>query len=253
MRKRRAVTLALLTLAGQAVAAPAPKHPAQCRVAQHLIEASFPLPRVARAITAKKLTVLVLGAGSSQLPGPNGAKTSYPARLQYALEQALPGVTVKVTTNVRSRRSAAAMLKALPLALTAAKPALVIWQTGTVDAMQAVDQDAFNDALEQGIATAHAAAADLVFVNAQYSPRTESIIALATYMEDMRWVAVQHEVPLFDRFAMMKLWAELGTFDFTTAVNKLDMAQQVHDCIGRLLSDLVVEGAKAGGPRAGGR
>ena len=60
-------------------------------------------------------------------------------------------------------------------------------------------------------------------------------------------------VPLFDRFAIMKLWAELGTFDFTTATNKLDMAQHVHDCIGRLLADLVVEAAKPGGPQANGR
>ena len=253
MKKRLALPLALLALGSPAMAAPAPEHPAQCRVAQPLVGATFPLPRVTRAIAAGKLTVLVLGAGSSQLPGASGAKASYPARLQYALAQALPGVTVTVTTNVSSRRSAAAMLKALPPALAAAKPALIIWQTGTVDAMQAVDQDVFNDALERGIATAHAAAADLVFVNAQYSPRTELIIALATYMEDMRWVAVQHEVPLFDRFAIMKLWAELGTFDFTTAVNKLDMAQQVHDCIGRLLSDLVIEAAKPGGPRADGR
>jgi hypothetical protein len=82
-------------------------------------------------------------------------------------------------------------------------------------------------------------------MNSQYSPRTESIIALAGYSENMRWVALRQEIPLFDRFGIMKIWAELGTFDFGTATKKLDMAEHVHDCIGRLLADLVINGSKS--------
>jgi len=251
MMRGLAVGLAMMAFVGEAAAKS--EHPAQCRVAEHLAVANFPLPHTAAGIASGKLDVLVLGAGSSTLPGPNGANAAYPARLQQALAEALPGVTVKVATDVRARRTAADMVKTLRADVAAAKPALVIWQTGTVDAMLGVDPDAFSETLEQGIGIAQAAGADLVFVNAQYSPRTESMIALGTYAEDMLWVAVQHGVPLFDRFAIMKLWAELGTFDFTTATNKLDMAQHVHDCIGRLLSDLVVEAVKPGGPQANGR
>lgn len=84
----------------------------------------------------------------------------------------------------------------------------------------------------------------MVLVNAQYSPRTESMIALSTYSEDMRWVALQQEVPLFDRFSIMRLWSDLGTFDLYSATKKLDIAERVHDCIGRLLADLVIAAAK---------
>jgi hypothetical protein len=66
----------------------------------------------------------------------------------------------------------------------------------------------------------------------------------------MRWVALQQEVPLFDRFSIMKLWADLGTFDLYSATKKLDIAERVHDCIGRLLADLVVESAKPDEPHA---
>lgn len=253
MIRRLAIPLALMAFAGSAGAEARPEHPAQCRVAQHLVAAEFLLPHTAAAIVAGKLNVLVLGAGSSTLPGPGGAKAAYPARLQRALAEALPGVAVKVATDVKARRTAAKMIKTLPADLAAAKPALVVWQTGTVDAMLAVDPEDFSDALERGIGMAQAAGADLIFVNAQYSPRTESLIALGTYAEDMLWVAVQHSVPLFDRFSIMKLWADLGTFDFTTATNKLDMAKQVHDCIGRLLSGLVVEAAKPEGQQTNGR
>ncbi len=255
MTGRLATLLAmLLVLAGPANSQKLVEHPAQCRVAEQLVESVFPLPHVAVGIAAKKLNVLVLGAGSSLLRGANGAHEAYPARLQRALAEQLPGVEVNVATDVKPKRTAAEMVKALPAALAAVKPNLVVWQTGTADAIQAIDPDQFSQALDRGINISRAASADVVFINPQYSPRTESMIALGTYTENMRWVAVQQEVPLFDRFSVMKLWADLGTFDFYSATKKLDMAERVHDCIGRLLADLVIEASKPSEPHAeGGR
>jgi hypothetical protein len=239
--RRRLLLLALLLLA----AGPAwAEHPAECRVAENLIEPSFRLPQVTRAMAAKRLSILVVGAGSSQLPGSSGAGNAYPARLQHALAEQLRGVEVKVATDVKAGRTAAEMVKALPAALSAAKPSLLVWQTGTVDAMLGIDQDQFSQALDKGIKAAHSVGADVVLINAQYSPRTESMIALGTYVEDMRWVALQQEVPLFDRFSIMKLWGDLGTFDLYSATKKLDIAERVHDCLGRLLADLVIAAAK---------
>lgn len=250
MTVRVLLSLALLALAGPALA----EMPGTCRVAETQIERDFALPHVMRAIAAKQLDILVLGAGSSALPGPNGAKNAYPERLQSALAEQLPGVTVRVTTDVKSRRTAEQMVKSLVPALAAAKPALMIWQTGTVDAMQSIDTDQFKAALDHGISIARRAGADVVLINAQYSPRTESMIGLSTYAEIMRWVALQQEVPVFDRFSIMKLWADLGTFDLDSATKKLDIAEQVHDCIGRLLAELVIESAKPEEPHAeGGR
>ena len=37
------------------------------------------------------------------------------------------------------------------------------------------------------------------------------------------------------------VWSEFGTFDLLAATKSLDTAGKVHDCIGRLLADLVVE------------
>jgi hypothetical protein len=228
--------------------------PAECRVAENMIEPNFALQQVVHAIAAKHLDILVMGAGSSLLPGANGAKDAYPARLHLALSERLLGVDVKVTTDVKPKRSAADMAKALPQALSLTKPALVVWQTGTVDAMQAIDPDQFSQALDRGINISRSAGADVIFINPQYSPRTESMIALGTYAENMRWVALQQEVPLFDRFGIMKLWSDTGTFDLYSATKKLDMAAHVHDCLGRLLADLVIAAAKSSEPHAeGGR
>ena len=80
--RKRLLPLALLML----VAAPAwAEHPAECRVAENLTEPNFRLPHVTRAVGAKHLNILVVGAGSSQLPGSSGTGNAYPARLQQAL------------------------------------------------------------------------------------------------------------------------------------------------------------------------
>jgi hypothetical protein len=248
----RGVIIALaMALTGACATDSRAEMPAPCRVVEHQLDRETGLPRVAKAIASKKLNVLVIGAGSSSLPG-SGADKAYPARLEAALAEQLPGVAVKVATDIKPGRTAADAIKPLLNDLASIKPVLTIWQAGTVDAMRSVEVDAFSAALDQGIDAGRRAGSDVILVNAQYSPRTESIIALGAYSDNMRWAALRHEIPLFDRFGLMKLWAELGTFDFTATTKKLEIAEQVHDCIGRLLADLVITGAKISEPPANG-
>ena len=96
MRTRSAVLLALAVLAGPAQA----EMPAECRVALHLVEDGLRLPGAAAAVAAKRLNVLVLGAGSSVLPGKGGVNLAYPERLRAALVEELPGVAVTLTTDI---------------------------------------------------------------------------------------------------------------------------------------------------------
>ena len=246
----RGVIIALaMALSGACATIAKAEMPAQCRVVEHQLDRETGLPRVAKAIANKKLDILVIGAGSSSLPG-SGPDKAYPARLEAALAEQLPGVAVKVTADIKPGRTVPDAIKPLLNNLATIIPALTIWQAGTVDAMRSVDVDAFSAALDQGIDAGRKAGSDVILVNAQYSPRTESIIALGAYSDNMRWAALRHEIPLFDRFALMKSWAELGTFDFTPTTKKLEIAEQVHDCIGRLLADLVITGAKISEPPA---
>jgi hypothetical protein len=239
MRPFGTIMLMLLALTASAWA----EEPAECRVAEHLVQNPFRLARASKALEAKRLDILVLGGGSSMLPGASESK-AYPSRLQNVLAQQLPNIAIKVTVDTKSRRTAAEALRIIPQDFITTKPNLVVWQTGVIDAMKGVDPEAFSATLNKGVETAHAAGADVILMNMQYSPRTASRIALSAYLENMRWVALQREVPLFDRFGIMELWSELGTFNFFSATNELDTAERVHDCIARLLADLIVEAAK---------
>jgi len=247
MRPVAAVLAAMLSasLADRVAVAQAHDDPARdCVEAAGSVAPDFALPRVAQAIAAKRLEIAVVGSASSDLTGPGGTNIAYPAALEQALRGALEGVTVKVTTHARPRATAAEMDQGLESVLKGAHPALLIWQTGTADAIKGIDPDDFRTALDGGIDRIRAADVDVVLVNMQYGPRIEAMLAVSAYADTMRMVAVQHQVDLFDRFDIMKRWNEDGIFDLRGATRTTGIAEQVHGCLGRLLAAVVMEGAK---------
>jgi hypothetical protein len=246
MRRWTAATLAVMACAvlarpGTAFAAESP----ECAVAAHLASADYPLPRVAAAVDrAHRLDIVVTGAGSSTLVGPGGTDFAYPARLEAILAKRRPGVKTKVVTNVKFRRTAAEMADGFEKILMEERPALVIWQSGTFDAITGVDPDDYRAILDDGVEALQAGGADVVLMNMQYSPRTETMIAIQAYADNMRLVSQQREVPLLDRLAIMRHWSELGTFDLYAATKKLETAARIHDCIAQLLANMVDDGVK---------
>src|SRR5579871_3349943 len=178
MRALVAAALAVSTLAGQALAADRPS----CAVPDHLWSGESSLKRVA-AVTAgqHRLAIMVLGTGSSTLAGADGPTKAYPARLEAFLNQRLSMVAVKVVSRTTSGQTADTMRRGMKDMLADQKPDLAIWQTGTVDAIRQVEPKEFHVALEKGVDTLHSAGADVVLMNMQYSPRTESMIAVGPY------------------------------------------------------------------------
>jgi hypothetical protein len=215
-----------------------------CTVAPPLLQSETALPHAAAAIASRRLNVVVVGTTSSLAPSQAASGTAYPARLEAALAIRLPGIVVKVVNEAKPRQTADAMAADFARILLNDKPDLVIWQTGTFDAIKGVDPEEYRSALEKGIGDLHAGQADVILMNMQYSPRTESMIAGTVYLDHMRWVALQQEVPLFDRFAIMKEWSDLGIFDLYATSDAAATAERVHDCIGRLLADLALDAVK---------
>ena len=86
-----------------------------------------------------------------------------------------------------------------------------------------LDPDSFKSALEDGVERLHKGGADVILMNMQYSPRTETMISVTPYADVMRVVAQHFDTPLFDRLGIM---------------------QRVHDCIGRAIAALVINAGK---------
>jgi hypothetical protein len=234
-----AVLAAAITLmSGAALAAQ------DCDVPPSFTSSDNDFVRVMQAMNERhRLEIAVVGTGSSTLPGLDGARFAYPARLEAELNRLFPESKIKVTAFVKSRQSAADAVATLKTVLAGSKPSLVIWQTGTVDAVLGVEPDEFSATLGAGVETINAAGADVILMDMQYSPRTASMLNVSAYADVMRWVAQDSDAVLFDRMELMRHWDEGGTFDLYAATRKYDMARRVHDCIGRALASLIVNAA----------
>jgi hypothetical protein len=237
-----AVLTTITLLNSAAMAAPAPDAPAaECDVPEWLMPADSDFTRVSNEIKDRhRLDISVVGSGSSALSGPDGARFAYPAQLEQSLSERLPGIEIKVTAHVQSRQTTADMASGLQKILAEDQPALVIWQAGTVDALRGVEPEDFRTSLDQGIDAIATANADVIMMNMQHSPRTESMLGVSAYADVMRWVTEQHGVMLFDRLAIMRYWSDEGIFDLYAATKDYAMARRVHECIGRALASLII-------------
>jgi hypothetical protein len=234
------------TVRAEDAPAPAPA-PASCDVPASLLESESPLPKVEAVVKAgRALDILVIGSRSSTIGGSDTTGIAYPARLQAALKDKLPQLAVNVSVEIQAKKTADEVASALAKLMEGKKPTLVIWQTGTVDAMRSIDPDDFRTAVDEGVVALQNAGADVVLMNPQYSPRTETMISVPPYLDNMRAVAQQHEIPLFDRFAIMHQWNDQGDFDLFSAHHGLELAKRVHDCLGRALSTFVIGAAHLG-------
>jgi hypothetical protein len=244
MKSNSGAILGLTLLAGVLAAVPARAQTAaeSCEVPDYLLTTESALPKVAEAVKAgHALDILVIGSRSSTIA--TSEASAYPARLQASLKEKLPAIAVAVTVELQATKTAEEVDTAMVKLLEGKKPTLVIWQTGTVDAMRSTDPDDFRGAVDEGVAALQNAGADVILMNLQYSPRTETMISAPPYLDNMRVVAQQHDVPLFDRFAIMRQWNDSGDFDLFSTANGLELAKRVHNCLGRALSKFVIDAA----------
>jgi len=237
-----AVLCAVLALAMTPAGAEEPSQ--GCDVPAYLLTTESALPKVTEEVKSGRLDILVIGSRSSTIA--TSEASAYPARLQAALREKLPLVEVNVSVEIQVKKTAEEAVGSFVKLMEGKRPTLVVWQTGTVDAMRSIDPDDFRTALEEGVAALQNGGANLILINPQYSPRTETMVSVTPYLDSMRVVAQKYDVPLFDRFAIMHQWSDAGDFDLFSAVHGVELAKRVHDCLGRALSAFVIDAAHLG-------
>jgi acyl-CoA thioesterase-1 len=235
--------LAVLFLWILSAAPPALAAPPDCRVPEELIAEDAALPALAAALKAKRpVTIIAIGgAGTAGTAAADPAHDAYPRRLEDTLRRRHPGVPITVVNKGVPRQTAQEMVDRFATDVYPLSPTLVIWETGTVDAVRDTDVEAFGDALQAGLDALHEHKFDIILVNMQYSRSTATVINFEPYLEAMEQRADVEDIYLFRRFEMMRYWSENGVFDFSDVPRdrRAALASQVYACLAERLADAI--------------
>lgn len=216
----------------------------RCVVPEALVYVNATLPHATRALAAKQeLRIVILGTSSSTGAGVSQPGNAYPTHLQRVLAQYVAGARIVIVNKAERGAKAETMLSRFEREVIPEKPSLVIWQTGTVEAVQSVDVDAFGEILTRGIDMLQKAKIDVVLMDMQYSPTSTTLLNIGPYKDQMHWVAQETDAALFRRYDIMVRLSRDGTVNLASLDQKEQRrnADLVHLCIGELLGELIAQ------------
>ena len=250
--------------------------PAKCLMPDDAAGAPTPLPHVAEVLRpGGTLSVLAIGSANlfrpeaSIAPGSlisqsvEGASTStvpsaqiitdapsgtaFPQQMATTLERLVPGVTVKMTVRGGRGLSATDQLKLMSEMLAQDKYQLVLWQTGTVEAVRNFPPSEFAQILTDGVDKVGQANADLVLVDPQFSRFLQTNSNIEPYEQAFQVVGSMPNVLVFHRFDLMRSWVNDGQIDLerTPKASRLKAVEQLHACLGGQLAKLVIGGTRS--------
>lgn len=229
------------------LAAPAARAVDVCDAPAELLGPIEPLRHAAHAIAQRRaLRVLVIGSASSTQGGTSGPQTAYPQQLKIALGAKLAETEIVLQTRGGRGLSAADLAGLLDAALPEFHPDLVIWQTGTVDAVNGVDPDEFAQVLRTGADRAQAAGADLLLMDPQFSRMARATLNYTPYRQAMEAVANATDAMLLRRYELMKHWVESGQIDPERSPRRdwPKVADTLHACLGRAIAAVIIKGVR---------
>ena len=235
-----AAGIGLLCLPGTA---PAQEH--GCAVPASFYDTEPTLPQTTAAIASGQTVLIVTIGGASTLGQAAGSPAlAWPARLAVALTSRFPAAHVTVDNRAVARQTTQEMAARLDRDVIALKPMLVIWETGTTDAVRGTELDELRQTIQDGIDRLRASGAEVMFMDMQFSRHTHAVINFDRYESVLREVTDANDVPLFRRHDIMHHWAESGLFDLmTTNHAKLHLlASRLYTCIGRAVADFITRG-----------
>lgn len=213
-----------------------------------------PLPKTAKALArGQEVVIVTLGGSSSLGSAAGGISQSWPSRLAVALAGRFPAARIKVVNLSKPRQTAREAADRLAREVLPLKPTLVVWETGTMEAVHGTGVDDLRETMQAGLDELHAAGIEVALMNPQFSRDADTMIHFAPYLAGVRELADANEVPVFHRHGLMRRWAESGVLDLRTreSEGRRRLAARLYDCLGRAMAEFVVRGSPVGEPPAG--
>jgi acyl-CoA thioesterase I len=253
--RRLAFPLLACAILALPIASQAGREPGSaCDTPAEFTTSDAPLGQFAAAIAAGGV-VNVLAIGSATTVGSMTASglhtstaegASFPWHMIRALQAAVPRVDFALTVRGGRGMTAEEMLPQLDAALKQQRYPLVLWQTGTVEAVRGLRPDGMLEVLHTGAEHIREAGGDLVLIDPQFSRFLRANTDLDPYENVLQQVAAMPGVALFHRFDLMRTWANDGHIDLerTSKADRAKALDELNGCLGEALARFALSGAE---------
>ena len=242
---RRLIVLLVLLLASHAGAA-VPSDVEPCGIAPRYVTPTKPLAALKTAIaTHRDVSILAVGSGATTGGGSTRAGDAYPIRMLDLLRAALPHREITLTVRGGRGMTAVEMLPLVETELKQTPLTVVVWQTGTVEAIKAMRADRMRQALRTGLEAIHGAGADLVMVDPQFTRALRANTDLEPYETELQQIGALPGADLFHRYELTRGWALDGRIDPERAPKEKREAvlNDLNSCVGEAMARYLLNGA----------
>jgi lysophospholipase L1-like esterase len=190
------------------------------------------------------LRIVAIGSSSTEGIGASRPEFSYPSQLQAELTRRFPMSAIRVINKGIGGELASDMLARLQRDAIDLRPDLVVWQTGTNDALRGVPAGEFLAVLREGVRRLHEAGIDVMVVTPQYTPRIAAAGA-APYPELFAHLAQDLGIAVFHRQKVMHAWVDAGRFSFDTMLSndRFHMNDRSYACLAQVMADAIERAA----------
>jgi acyl-CoA thioesterase-1 len=213
-----------------------------CDVPEELMQVDDKLPHLAERLRTKEpVKIVAIGGASTTGLAAGSSELAYPSRLQEILAAWYPSSPITVVNRGVPRQTAQQMRERFSGDVIPEDPVLVIWETGTTDAVRGVGVDDFAATLQSGVDELKAHGIDLILVDMQFSHSTATVIDFERYLNALHRVGDVNDVNVFPRFEMMRYWSEQNVFNFDGVAKdeRASLAAKVYGCIAGKLADAI--------------
>jgi len=206
------------------------------------------LPNTSRVIrSGQPLVIVAIGSSSTKGIGASDSAHTYPALLGEELHRGFPQLPLNVINQGIGGEMAFQMLARFERDVLPYHPQLVIWQTGSNQALRSDDVASYTATIREGVSRLKSAQTDIILMDPQFSPR---IIARPTHLlivDSIDAVAKDMHVGVFRRFALMRYWLSSGRYKMEDIVSAdgLHMNDLSYACVANLLADSLIEATES--------
>lgn len=226
-----------------------------CVLPSELITPSGPLIHTNEALAKRhSLEILALGSGSTVGDSGRGGgaalsyrtpQASFPYKMVEALSAMHPSTHFQLIVKGARNMPADAMLTILKQELASNHYDLVLWQTGTVEAVHGLRPDSLRNQLEVGAEEIGKVPADLVLIDPQFSRFLRANADLAPYETVLQQMTGNPGVTLFHRLDLTQTWAGNGQIDLERVGREQrdKTIMLLNTCLGQALARYILAGA----------